>query len=343
MFRRIQLGATAVCVVFILAVVYLAPATAQNSETEIRARARVFPDIGPGLIGIKRDATGRYYVVASPASTVQMLSAEGKRIGDIPSAAVQDSAAPDAKKNLKIVFAADFDVDSTGHVLVADRGANSVKIFAADGSLVGMIPIPAPTSVASLPGNELAVTSLRYHWLMGIYGYAGTLVRAIGDPGDFAGGTDAHRTPDLGRVSSDPAGNLYFVFLFLAQPTVRRFDRFGFAGNEIAFDEFAATAHHRELFSSDSGDSARSIRTQINALGVDPVSQEIWIAIGNELRRFDKSGAPIGSYRTLSPAGAPLSAKVILVEVDRLLLGTEAWGIFDFAKPARTATNSSPH
>ena len=90
MFRRIQLGATAVCVVFILAVVYLAPATAQNSETEIRARARVFPDIGPGLIGIKRDATGRYYVVASPASTVQMLSAEGKRIGDIPSAAVQD-------------------------------------------------------------------------------------------------------------------------------------------------------------------------------------------------------------------------------------------------------------
>jgi hypothetical protein len=218
-----------------------------------------------------------------------------------------------------------------------------VKIFAADGSLTGTIPIPAPTSVAALSGNELAVTSLRYRWLMGIYGYAGALVRAIGDPGDFARGTDAHRTPDLGRVSSDPAGNLYYVFLFLPEPTVRRFDRFGFAGSEIALDEFAAAAHRRELFSSDSDDNSRRVRTQINALAVDPASQEIWVAIGNELRRFDKNGVPIGSYRTLSPAGAPLSAKAILVEPDRLLLGTEAWGIFDFVKPEKGSANSSAH
>jgi hypothetical protein len=343
MFRRTQLGASALCVLFIFAAVCLLPSAGQSSEPEIRARARVFPDVGPGLIGIKHDATGRYYVVASPASTVLILSADGKRIGEIPSAAAQASATPDAKKNLKIVFAADFDVDSSGHVLVADRGANNVKIFATDGSLAGLIPIPAPTSVASLPGNELAVTSLRYHWLMGIYGYAGTLVRAIGDPGDFAHGTDAHRSPDLGRVSSDPAGNLYFVFLFLPEPTVRRFDRFGFAGNEIALDEFAATARHHELFSSDSDDNPRQVRTQINALAVDPATQEIWIAIGNELRRFDKNGAPIGSYRTLSPAGAPLSAKAILVEPERLLLGTEAWGIFDFVKPEKVSANSSGH
>jgi len=343
MFRRTQLGASVLCVLFLLAAVYLLPSAGQSSEPEIRARARVFPDVGPGLIGIKHDATGHYYVIASPASTVLILSSEGKRIGDIPSAAVQDSATTDAKKSSKIVFAADFDVDSSGHVLVADRGANNVKIFAADGSLVGLIPIPAPTSVASLPGNELAVTSLRYHWLMGIYGYAGTLVRAIGDPGDFARGTDAHRTPDLGRVSSDPAGNLYYVFLFLPEPTVRRFDRFGFAGGEIALDEFAATARHHELFSSDSDDSSRRVRTQINALAVDPASQEIWVAIGNELRRFDKNGVPIGSYRTLSPAGAPLSAKAILVEPDRLLLGTEAWGIFDFVKPEKVPANSSAH
>jgi len=255
MFRRIQLGATAVCTLFVLAAVYIAPATAQNSETEIRARARVLPEIGPGLIGIKRDAADHYYVVASPASTVLIFSADGKRISEIPSASVQDAVSSDAKKSSKIVFAADFDVDSSGHVLVADRGANNVKIFAADGSLAGTIPIPAPTSVAALSGNEFAVTSLRYRWLMGIYGYAGTLVRAIGDPGDFARGTDAHRTPDLGRVSSDPAGNLYYVFLFLPEPTVRRFDRFGFAGNEIALDEFAATASHHELFSSDSDDN----------------------------------------------------------------------------------------
>jgi hypothetical protein len=124
---------------------------------------------------------------------------------------------------------------------------------------------------------------------------------------------------------------------------VRRFDRFGFAGSEIALEEFAATARHHELFSSDSDDNSRRVRTQISALAVDPASQEIWVAIGNELRRFDKNGVPIGSYRTLSPAGAPLSAKAILVEPDRLLLGTEAWGIFDFVKPEKVPANSSAH
>ena len=339
MFRSPSLAAIFL-ILSLLAATRLVPAMAQNAESEIRARARVFPDVGAGLIGIKRDGTGRYYVVDSPATSVLVYSANGKRIGEIPSAAVQAAATQDPKKNPKIVFAADFDVDSSARVLVADRGANNVKIFAADGSLAGMIPIPAPTSVAALPGNEFAVTSLRYRWLMGIYGYGGTLVRAIGDPADFKRGADARQTPDLGRVSSDPAGNLYFVFLFLPEPTVRRYDRFGFGGNEIALDEFAAAARRHEIFESD--DTPRPVKLQVNALAVDSKSQEIWIAIGNELRRFDKNGVAIGSYRTLSPTGAPLSAKAILVEPDRLLLGTESWGIFDFAVPAKALANSSP-
>jgi hypothetical protein len=340
MFRRIQLGAFAALILFLLATVYLAPSAGQNAPLEIRARGRVFPDVGAGLIAIKRDAAGRYYVVASPANTVLIFSAAGKRIGQIPDASTQDSTPQDARKNSKVMFAVDLDVDSGGRVLIADRGANAVKIFAPDGSLFRAIPIPAPTSVAALPGDEFAVTSLRYRWLMGIYGYGGTLVRAIGQPEDFKHGADASHAPDLGRVSSDPAGNLYFVFLFLPDPTVRRFDRFGFAGNEIVLDEAVAAAHRHELFPSDS-DSPAPIKSQINALAVDSVTQEIWIAIGNELRRFDKNGVSIGSYRTLSPAGAPLSAKAILVEPDRFLLGTDAWGIFDFARPAKASASSS--
>jgi hypothetical protein len=342
MFQSLSLAAIALLILSLLASTRPAPLAAQSAEPEIRARTRVFPDVGAGLIGIKRDAAGHYYAVASPANTVLILSATGKRIGEIPSAAVQAAATQDPKKNPKIVFAADFDVDSGGRVLVADRGANNVKIFAPDGSLAGVIPIPAPTSIAALPGDELTVTSLRYRWLMGIYRYAGTLVRAIGDPADFTHGADARHTPDLGRVSSDSAGNLYFVFFFLPDPTVRRFDRFGFAGNEIALDEFTPATHRHDVFSSESDDNPHPVRLQINALAVDPMTQEIWIAIGNELRRFDKNGVAIGSYRTLSPAGAPLTAKAILVEPGRLLLGTESWGIFDFAMPAKASANSSP-
>jgi hypothetical protein len=341
MCRRIQFGAFAALILFLLAAVYLTPSAAQNAPLEIRAHTRVFPDVGAGLIAIKRDAAGHYYVVASPASTVQILSPGGKRIGEIPSASAQDSTPPGSAKNSKVVFAADFDVDSSGRVLIADRGANAVKIFAADGSLLRAIPIPAPTSIAALPGDEFAVTSLRYRWLMEIYGYGGTLVRAIGHPEDFIQGADANHATDLGRVSSDPAGNLYFVFLFLPDPTVRRFDRFGFAGIEIVLDEFAAAAHHHDVFSSNSDDNPRPVKSQINALAVDPTTQEIWIAVGNELRRFDKNGVAIGAYRTLSPAGAPLNAKAILVDSDRLLLGTDAWGIFEFIRPARATASSS--
>ena len=99
--RRIQLGAIAVCILFLLAMAHLAPLAGQASEPEILARARVFPDVGPGLIGIKRDAAGHYYVAASPASKVLIFSADGKRLGEIPSADPQEPTPLDPKKNQK--------------------------------------------------------------------------------------------------------------------------------------------------------------------------------------------------------------------------------------------------
>ncbi|MGH9745260.1 MAG: hypothetical protein ACRD59_04025 [Candidatus Acidiferrales bacterium] len=337
MSRRIQLGVLIALVLSLAATAYRAPAEGRDVEPEIRARARALPSVGAGLIALKRDASGRYYVAAAPANTISIFGPDGKLLGQIP-----DANSPDAAKGNKINFAADFDVDSTGRVLVADRGANAVKIFSPDRSLSATIPIPGPTSIAALPGDEFAVTSLRYRRLMMIYGVGGTLVRAIGDPLDFAPHIDFTRTPDLGRVSADPAGNIYFVFSFLPVPTVRRFDRFGYAGNEIALDEFAPESHRRELLSLERH-SAPSAKPEINALGVDSVTQEIWIAVGDELLRFDKDGARSGAYRTLSPAGAPLFPKMILVEPDRLLLGTDSFGVFDFARPVKNLPTSSAH
>jgi hypothetical protein len=310
-----------------------APAAQEAQQPDILASTRVFPDVGPGLIAVKRDQAGRYYVAASPANAVSIFGPDGKRIGQVPDPNAGATA------NAKIAFAADFDIDSAGHLLVADRGANAIKIFAPDGSLLGTIPIPAPTSIAALPGEEFAVTSLRYRWLMAIYSYGGNsgkLVRVIGEPKDFAPGFDPSHTPDLGRVTADPAGNIYFAFAFLPVPTVRRFDRFGYAGNEIIMDEFAVGSRHRELFPSGSDDNRPPAKIGISALAVDPVTQEIWVALGNELLRFDKDGARIGSYRPLSPARAPLVPKTILVEPERLLLGTESWGIFAFVRPDKS-------
>ena len=58
------------------------------------------------------------------------------------------------------------------------------------------------------------------------------------------------------------------------------------------------------------------------------------------LGRFLASGTkPCGETMRID---APLTAKAILVEPDRLLIGTESWGIFDFAMPAKASANSSP-
>ena len=321
-------------VLAVLGAARFTPAPQETLEPDMLARARVLPDAGAGLIALRRDVAGRYYVAASPANAISIFGADGKRIGQVP-----DPNSAGATANTKIVFAADFDIDSAGRLLVADRGANAIKIFAPDSSLLGTIPIPAPTSIAALPGEAFAVTSLRYRWLMAIYSYGGNsgkLVRVIGEPKDFAPGFDPSHTPDLGRVTTDPAGNIYFAFAFLPVPTVRRFDRFGYAGNEITMDEFAANARHRELFSSGSDDDRPAAKIGIGALAADPVTQEIWVALGNSLLRFDKDGTRIGNYHPLSPARAPLVPKTILVEPERLLLGTESWGIFAFVRPDKS-------
>jgi hypothetical protein len=71
------------------------------------------------------------------------------------------------------------------------------------------------------------------------------------------------------------------------------------------------------------------------AVGVDPESQELWIAIGTLLMRFDKDGIRLSSYRTYLPGGARLEPSHILVEPGRLVMGSDPQGIYEFPKPEK--------
>ena len=148
---------------------------ATRTQTEVPAIAasgRLFPELGPGLRALKRDSIGQYYILAASSSTVSVYGVDGKRIGEIPAANSQI---------VKIVFAEDIDVDASNRVFIADLGANAVKIFKTNGSLDTTVAVPAPTSVAALPGNEFAVTSLRSDHLVTIYSEQGKLIRSFGD------------------------------------------------------------------------------------------------------------------------------------------------------------------
>jgi hypothetical protein len=48
---------------------------------------------------------------------------------------------------------------------------------------------------------------------------------------------------------------------------------------------------------------------------------------------FDKNGTLLDSYLIATPDGAPLRAKAIVVEPDRLIIASDPRGIFEFERP----------
>ena len=318
-------------------------AAGQSREVvhEIVARSRVFSEIGPGVRALKRDSSGRYYVLGAPATVISVYGAGGKRAGQIPNA---NSA------GTKIVYAEDIDVDSSGRLFVADRGANAVKIFKADGSLDVSVRVSAPTSLAALSGNEFAIASLRADRLVTIYDEHGTVIRSFGDPMNAALSAGPNRYLSHGRLSGDSSGFIYFAFTYLPDATIRKYDRFGYAAYEISIPpptESAAIAttpgvdidiHKLAHRNQDS-----ETKPVINAIGVDPASSEVWVAMGDELVHFDKDGGRIAAYRAVSVDGTRLEPSAILIEPDRILLAEDRLGIFEFARPIEQPPTATKH
>jgi len=316
----------------------LATENRNRSVADIVARARLFSELGPGLHALKRDSGGRYYLLAAPATAISVYGTDAKRIGQIPAANSQGA---------KIVFADDIDIDATGRLFVADRGANAVKIFKADGSLDTAIPVSAPTSVAALSGDEFAITSLRADRLVSIYNDQGKMIRSFGDPHDVPTGASSSRYVNHGRLSSDPLGFIYFAFTYLPDATIRKYDRFGYSTYEISLprpDEQSASSSQMtgvDILALARRNQGATEKPVINAFGVDPVSQEVWAAIGDELSRFDKDGLLVGSYRTATGNGTRLEPSAILLEPERILLAADPLGVYEFARPDKQRPASS--
>ncbi|MGC1253971.1 MAG: hypothetical protein WA867_00330, partial [Candidatus Acidiferrales bacterium] len=175
---------------------------------------------------MKRDATGHYYVLATPPNVIWILAADGKRIGQIPSA---------GSATAKIQYAVDFDLAPDGRILVADRAANAVEIFSPSGAAIAKIPVFAPTSVVALPNDQFAVSTLRSKRLVEVRADDGTLIRSFGDPADAGVTPDPKQLLNLGKISGDGAGDIFFAFTSIPDPTVRRYDRYGYVSSEATF------------------------------------------------------------------------------------------------------------
>ena len=231
--RRRLLGLCELAAIGLSLAVLASPAAGQGLRTVVESRDKVFRGVGAGVTALKRDSSGRYYILAKPETVISVYSPDGNLIGQIPN----------AKSNgATIRYAVDIDLTPDGLLVVADRGANAIDVFAPDGSFVSNTPVVAPTSVVALADGQFAVTSLVSKRLVQVVDQRGKILRSFGDPIQVDDqpdkpSTDKEPLMSRGKVSGDSAGGIYFAFTSVPDPTVRQYDRYGYVGYEASIPE----------------------------------------------------------------------------------------------------------
>ena len=300
-----------------------------QDEDELTAKRRLFPGIGPGLRAVRRGLGGRIYVLASPSPGLMVFDATGKQVLAI-------GASPNAR-NGAIVFGEDCDADEQGRIYVADRAANLVKIFSPDGTLQKSIAVNAPVSVAALPGGEVAVATLREPHLILVFDQTGRETREFADPKSLTDRADLNRFLNMGSLAADTQGRLYYGFAYTPEATVEQYDRAGYAGQEFQYTALeaapAAQAMRREILRQEKRGSTPSFKRVLTAFAVDRSNGQVWMALHNTLLHFDSEGTRRASYLSYTPEGARLDGNTIVVDKDRLLIGNDPLGIYEFERP----------
>ena len=308
-----------------------------QEEGELTAKRRIFPGIGPGLRTVKRGADGRLYVLASPSPGLAVFDRTGKQVLSIEE--LTTPATVPKGDRARITFGEDCDTDAQGKIYVADRGANVVQVFSPDGTLLRSIAVKNPIAVAALPDGEVAVGTLREPHLVMVFDNNGRDVREFGDPEPISERADLNRYLNIGELASDAQGHLYYAFVYLPEPTVRQYDRLGYAGQGIQYTALeawpAAQAARKEIERQERRGDQPTFKRILTAMTVDQSNGEVWIALHNTLLHFDKEGNRRASYQLYTPSGARLEANTILVENDRLILGNDPLGLYEFDRPEK--------
>jgi hypothetical protein len=308
---------------------------AAQDEDDLTAKQRIFPSVGPGLRSVKRGADGRLYILASPSPGLLVFDAQDKQVLSINEVGVASGG--NGQGRPLIAFGEDCDGAADGKIYVADRGGNLIQIFSAEGAPFRSISVKNPISVAALPEGEVAVGTLREPHLVIVFDKNGRDVREFGDPEPLAEREELNRYLNIGQLATDAQGHLYYAFAYLPEPTVRQYDRLGYAGQDIQYTALeampAAQAARKEILRQEHRGDQPSFKRILTAVGVDRTNGEVWIALYNTLLHFDREGNRRATYKIYTPQGARLEANTILVEKDRLVIGSDPLGIYEFDRP----------
>lgn len=309
-----------------------------QDEGDLMAEKRLLPGVGPGLRAVRRGPDGNYYVLSAPGSSVSVFDATGKLVKRIPAYDEGKGRSPQSPGLATITFGEDLDLDAQGTVYVADRGANAIKIWDAKGN-ERVVKINGPVSVAALPEGEFAVATVHEDHLVIVFDKNGRVVREFGDSEPISERPEINRFLNIGMLVTDGAAHLYYSFSYLPEATVRQYDRFGYAGQDVQYTGLeawpAAQATRKEIERQEKKGDAPVFKRILTGVGVEPGNGEVWMALGNNLLHFDKEGNRRATYKIYTPEGARLEANTILIERGRLIIGSDPLGLYEFERPGK--------
>jgi len=312
---------------------------AAQVDADMVAKRRLFAPIGPGLKQIREGADGKIYVLASPSPGLVVYSKEARRLLTMRQAAsLPQAALAEAKASGEVLvqYGEDCDVDPDGTIYVADRASNSIEVYSNDGKHLRTIAVNGPLAVAAMPEGEVAVSTLRQAALVDVFDKNGRLVREFGESEQLTARADLNRFLNIGNLATDAAGHLYYGFEYFPEPTVRQFDRFGYAAGDLRYASLdvlqEATAVRHEIEKQERRGDPPRFKQVMTAMGVDKSTGEVWVAMGSTLLRFDKEGNRRSMYRLYTPGNARLEANAIVVEKERLIIGGDPIGVYEFER-----------
>jgi hypothetical protein len=314
------------------------PAPQSLETTELTANRRLFSSqVGPGLRAMREGPEGRLYLLVSPSPGLLVFEANGKPVMQV--GAALSPVAGVATRPAAIKYGEDCDVDGEGRMYIADRGANAILVFSKEGSLLRSIAVTAPVSLAALPEGEVAVSTVRDPHLISVFDKNGRDVREFGEAEPLSDRDDLNRYLSTGLLATDAQGHLFYAFPYMPEPTIRQYDRFGFVGQEIVYTPVdalqVAQATRKEIQRQEHRHGEPYFKRNLTAVAVDRSNNDVWVGLHHALLRFDRDGIARASYLLYTPEGGPLEVTSIVVNKQRLLIGSEALGVYEFAHPGK--------
>ena len=202
--------------------------------------------------------------------------------------------------------------------------------------IVVVVLTPLCVTWLALYTDRQSISTMRQAALVNVFDKNGRLVREFGDSEQLTQRSDLNRFLNIGNLATDAQGHLYYGFAYFPEPTVRQFDRFGYAAGDLRYASLdvlqEATAARHEIEKQERRGDPPRFKQVMTAMGVDKSTGEVWIAMGSTLLRFDKEGNRRSMYRLYTPQNARLEANAIVVEKDRLIIGSDPIGVYEFER-----------